>query len=288
MDQATPVTGQAAQWPAQLALRSSHADPQNAIYISPEDTLYLVCWSSVAVTLTANMRILPPDGPINIGLLQFAVSAARSPQVFTLPAGEGFVLGAVLQAFTTNNLRRGQTYCVLMFLRGSITGSGQYTQVLCAGYPTAQTPLFYPLGRVGDSFAGRGNIRSITGTQPALGADISETVPAGAVWQLNSFRIILVTAVTVANRNLVMTIDDGVNVLIEIVDELVATANGSFFYDYACGMPAASLLGTRAYFPLPFPFTLAAGYRIRTVTNGIQAGDQLLAPQYQVEEWIQT
>lgn len=273
---------------SQLVMQYQCVQPANSVFISPEDTLYLITWPSVTVTLQINLRILAPDGQIVITAESYTTSPSRSPQVRTFQLGQGVVLSATINAFNANSLHRGACYAVLLFLRGSITVNPAFTQCLCAGYVTAQKPIFFPYGRVDDSFEGRGNIRSITGTTPAAGADISETVPAGAVWQLNSIRIILVNSVAVANRNMVLTIDDGTNVLIEIVDELVATANGSFFYDYACGMPAASLLGTRAYFPLPIPFTLSSGYRIRTVTNGIQAGDQFSAPQYQVEEWIQT
>lgn len=279
---------QRSQWPAQVALNSSGVDPQNAVYISPEDTLYVVAWSSVAVTLTVNVRILPPSGPINIGLMTVQVAAARSPQVFALPAGEGFVLAAVIQAFTTNNLRRGQCYVDMLFIRGSITGSGQYTQSLLAGYPTAQTPLFYPFGKVGDSFADRGNMRSIVGTTPASGAEISETVPAGAVWRLSLFSFSITTTAAAGSRNPVLVIDDGVNILATLPPNFSPPASTTWNYSYGAGLPSFDVGQPGSIEPLPVDLYLPAGFRIRTVTGTLVAGDQYTSPKYLVEEWIQS
>lgn len=274
---------------SELVLNSTDVDPANAVFISPEDTLYLVVWPSVgAVTITTNLRVLTPEGAINISRYDYVTAGTRSPQVQILPLGQGQVLGVVINAFAANNLRRGQCYVALMFLRGSITSTTQFTQVLCAGYLTSLTPLFYPLGRVDGSMDGVGNSRSVTGTTPGAGAEISETVPAGAAWQLITLTASLTASAVVANRNVHLVIDDGANTLYRSVWSISQTASQNVMYSGSlnAGQPASDTSIVVAL-RLPPQMLLMPGWRIRTLTNGLDVGDQWTAPQYNVQELLQ-
>src|SRR4051794_36291420 len=51
--------------------------------------------------------------------------------------------------------------------------------------------------------------KTVTGPDPAAGAEILVTVPAGKWWLLRALRFTLVTSATVANRRPALTIDDG-------------------------------------------------------------------------------
>lgn len=55
----------------------------------------------------------------------------------------------------------------------------------------------------------------IVGANPAAGAEVSETVPAGETWCLLGVRVTLVTSATVATRQPILTLDDGTNIFFE-------------------------------------------------------------------------
>jgi hypothetical protein len=274
---------------SELVLNATDVDPANAVFISPEDTLYLVVWPSVgSVTITTNLRILTPEGAISIGRYDYVTAGTRSPQVQILPLGQGQVLSVVINAFAANTLRRGQCYVALMFLRGSITSTTQFTQVLCAGYVTSLTPLFYPLGKVDGSMDGVGNLRRIAGTSPGAGVDISETVPTGAMWELVAFTANLVTSATVASRAPILVFDDGTTLFANVRFGVLMPASSNNTCTWAPTFPYDATFPGFSSAPLPPGLILPPGYRIRTVTGNLQASDQWGAPSYLVQEWLQT
>lgn len=134
-----------------------------------------------------------------------------------------------------------------------------------------------------NSFHGR--IRSITGTDPAANAEITETVPDRRRWRFLSFRASLLTDANVASRRVFLVFNDGSTDLI---------------YFPASANQAASLFLTHNFSPTTYSpglviadyiscapsLILPAGFVIKTVTANIQAADNWGAPQLLVEEWI--
>lgn len=181
------------------------------------------------------------------------------------------------------DVRRGEVYvlCNLRF-------SGVEDFPLFCGYVSHARRMSWPPGVFEPMFSGHGLMRSITGTNPAAGAEISETVPTNAVWRLWGLTIPLTTDATVANRRVTLRLDDGTN---------------DFHRYLAHAAQAASLLRTYCAYPIGYatvdigqdtPILLASpppflfqGWRIRTSTISLQAGDDYGAPQLFVEEWIQ-
>lgn len=130
-----------------------------------------------------------------------------------------------------------------------------------------------------------GRIRSITVTDPAADNEILETVPARRRWRLISIRFKLITDANVANRIVTLTIDDGTNNLLTIPSDTAQTASLTRYYHYHL-QPVPQFL-IDAIFSLPLPdLFLAAGFRIQTLTTGLQAGDDFSVIQLLVEEWI--
>ncbi len=130
-----------------------------------------------------------------------------------------------------------------------------------------------------------GRIRSITGTDPAAGAEISETVPDRRRWLLRGIYFTLTTSATVADRLIHLIIDDGTNIIAKIC---VVTAHAAdTAKDYSFANYGSTQLNPVLCFYLPLPlFPLIAGYRIRTSTDLIEGDDDYSAPQLLVEEWI--
>lgn len=130
-----------------------------------------------------------------------------------------------------------------------------------------------------------GRLRSITGTDPAAQAEISETVPDRRRWFIKSIYFALVTDGTVANRRVSLILDDGTNILWKITCSTAHPASCNYTYSFAQIFAAETLSNCSCFHSLPF-LALPAGARIRTSTDELKAGDNFSAPQLLVEEWI--
>lgn len=131
-----------------------------------------------------------------------------------------------------------------------------------------------------------GAIRSVSGRDPAAGAEISITVPAGAVWRVLGLRFELVTDATAADRQVDLLIDDGANTLLRIEPPAVQAASLTRGYNCGPGLPARTVLTSQFLMPLPVDTLLAGEWRIRTVTANLQAADNFGAVYLWVEEWL--
>jgi hypothetical protein len=126
----------------------------------------------------------------------------------------------------------------------------------------------------------RGNVfqRVIETAAPAAGAESITTVPAGKYWRLIGFYTTLTTDATVATRLPSIVIDDGTDILMRINGSGTAgvTAGLTVAYTGYVGQQGLGITGvilTAA--PLPSPdLVLEPGWRIRTLTQNIVAGDQ--------------
>jgi hypothetical protein len=117
------------------------------------------------------------------------------------------------------------------------------------------------------------------GTDPAAGSEVSVTVPAGEQWELEAVRLQLVTSAVVATRRVVLVIDDGAgNILAEIATGFGQTATLTTDYTYThTGYETTGTRFSNIQQGLP-RMLLAAGYRIITVTDGLDPGDNYAPP----------
>ena len=159
--------------------------------------------------------------------------------------------------------------------------------LLIAGYIGDTEPLAWPNGVIRGSNEGRGLIRSITGTNPAAGAEISETVPTGAVWRFIGIQATLVTEAGVASRFPHIRFDDGTTVHSEQGTQNVQSASQTLDYSAITGSWGGQNIGSKQTWPIGDGILMGAGHRVRTNTINILAGDNWGAPQLLVEEWIQ-
>lgn len=132
---------------------------------------------------------------------------------------------------------------------------------------------------------GPGSVQTITGTDPAAGAEISESVPANTEWLLTAFRFALVTDATSGTRQVHLHLDDGTTTFIEL--PATGTQIVSLTRDYnAHGLGGMIVpTGDQIDISLPSGIMLAAGYRLSTSTTDMESGDDFGAPQIQVEAW---
>lgn len=256
------------------------------VYLSNDEHVRLVAYSSAAgVRLALEGRLVAPDGSVNAIRNELAPTSDRLASTVIANAREGWLLHGQVRVLS-GTPKLGQLFARVEVVRGR-TGDVIPLATLAQGYLAELSNLPWPHrfnAALGET---RGYMRSVTGSDPAAGAEVSETVPTGAVWRLVAFRATLVTDATVANRRVNLTIDDGTNTLLLKPPGADQAASLTYIYQADANGAAAALLSTTQALPLPPDLFLRAGFRIRTATNSIQAGDNWAAPQLLVEEWIE-
>lgn len=264
------------------------------IYMTGEESIRLSVLSSLTgQVISLSGRYLPIAGPddnrpprVDVFSLTLAPTSNRVVGFATMKLGECFLLDFQVRVSTGTPLK-GQTYAIVTLGRGD--GSAFFeTSALAAGYVTAAQRLGpTDIGAIGAT-DGAGVPRAILGTVPGAGAEIVETVPTGARWQVQAFAFTITTSAAVANRSPVLTVDDGANVFAEFDSNGVTAASLTSRYVARAGLQNSETKTSANLFEIGLsPLILAAGSRIRTVTGAIQAGDQYTAPRYLVTEWLE-
>jgi hypothetical protein len=257
--------------------------PFGGVYVRADDVLQVQIIAAAIPQLVLQTRILRPDGTVLVSQDLVAGVINRVPFFLSRQLAEGILLSVALVPNTA--VLSSQYGYGSIGLRRQNLGATSLYQVLCAGYFMQACPLSWPGNTVQRPTDGAGIIRSITGTVPAAGADISEVVPANTRWQLLSLFAQLTTAVAVASRQANLQLDDGVNIFYETPNGPIQAASLVWEYNFApCGFAPAVVL-TDVAMHYDNSQILTSGFRIRTDTIAIQAADQWTAPQYLVREW---
>lgn len=253
-----------------------------------EDNLRLVIMNSqagVAVTL-GGRRLGPKDTNPQAFVYTVIPTADRMPSTFDFSFGEGFLLNCSL-IVTAGAPLVGQTYCMLQIIRG-LSGSRLVLGCLLGGYVTAMQHLAYPGSPIESSIAGGGYVRVIGGTQPAHGAEILETVPASARWQIHSFAADFTTSAVVNNRVPDLLCDNGVsNISRNPLGALLTAGNIWRVFWTPGSTPQYSGTTSAVVNTIPIGLKLLAGDRLRTLTANLDVNDQWAQPIYTVEEWLE-
>lgn len=256
-----------------------------ALYVTGEDHLRLTSFNGLAaVELVVEGRFVECAGRLVPFSERHVPNTDRTAASSLYTLGEGWLCNVQVRASVAAPLQ-GQTFVVVELVRGR-TGAIQPLTCVLQGYVTSTHRLAWPGSPIASSVDGAGVLRSITGTDPAAGVEISETVPAGARWRLLSLHTHLVTSATVANREVVFVFDDGATGYAEVPAGASQAATLTRQYSLTRGVQRFAV-ATSDVLSVPAPdILLPAGHRIRTATANLQAGDDFTAPQLLVEEWI--
>jgi hypothetical protein len=251
--------------------------PASSLYVSAEDQLLVNCWNSVAgAVLILRWRIMRADGQIVTDSQNLVLTSARATNTQFFPVCEGFLLGVTV-AVSGATPKRGQTFVQVGLARGT-TSNPEQGALLISDYCTNLAFAGFPGGILRSPLEGPGVLRSITGTVPGAGAEISETVPTNARWAVRSFRYTLTASATVATRNSQLVFDDGTNILLRQQPATNQAAGQVDIYNNVPNHTPVGVGGNDFFAVSPTWPMLAAGSRIRTFTANIQAGDQYTAP----------
>jgi len=245
--------------------------------------LWVARTNGVNVVIRTSYRYLTPDGEIKEG--QFDTPPFSSSFVQLFPLYEGWLLSLAARIITF--AAAGQWGFLQFFVVRATTNvfPTEAHELIWQGYIPANTLNGWPGTPAKEITDGAGTIRSITGTTPAAGAEISETVPANRRWTLLTLRAALTTSAAVANRLPALTLSDGSNIIFAGSAFFTQTASNSVAYSPAPYAVTTTALAGGVALNLILPVGLKAGFKIITNTTGLQAGDQWSAPQYVVQEW---
>lgn len=258
----------------------------HGVYVTGDDFLLITSINTVAsVRLALGGRMVGATGRPHHFADSHVATADRVAATSVMRLGEGW-LQEITLGVTGATPQFGQTFARVDLVRGDGPGrtahgtliQGPLTAVQRRAWPGS--PLEFTLGLPGA-------IRSLTGTDPAAGAEISETVPTGARWRFISLRVSFTTDATVANRTPALAFDDGTNVFAQAAPNVNQAAGATFVHHYlAVGVNHAQT-SLSAQTSTPPNLILPAGFRLRTITGALQVGDNFAAPQYLVEEWLE-
>lgn len=259
-----------------------------ALLVTGEDRLRVVTRNSLAsVVVTLSGRFLPVCGGRPLPFVHTHTPATdRTVGSSDFSLGDGWLLGATVIVSTAAPVI-GQTWVQLQLIRGA-GGATIVLQTLASGYVTASQPVAWPGSPLAGTLEGQGAVRVVTGTNPAAGVEISETVPTGARWLLIGISATFTTDATVANRTPGLILDDGATPLFGASQGVVQSA--SLGLDHAWGAGFGTNNTTLALSnsqSLPEPCAMLAGFRVRTSVLNLQAGDDWSSPVLLIREWLE-
>jgi hypothetical protein len=255
-------------------------------YVTGADNLRIRAFNALAsVVVEVRGRLLRDDGVVVPIERTLTPATDRTASTAVARLADGWLLS--LRVVVTGAAPiRGQTFVVLELVQG-LTGEVTVTRTLLADYVTATYGPAFPGSPIRSPVEGPGALRSITGTDPAAGAEISETVPTGARWRPLAMQFTLVTGITGTAQEVALVVDDGTAVYARVPVGTTQGASLTRRYAFFHSAPR-NTLSQDVTFNAPLPHVvLPAGHRLRTVTNDLGADDDYGAPQLLVEEWLE-
>ena len=253
--------------------RRHFISPPPGLYVTVDDIVLVRGFAQTSTqTVNVSLRMLAPNGEIISVFQPVAIGAnGNVPTLFALRNLEGFILSASVQC---TGVQRGQLFVALLVQRGAGSGDATLGQVFLQGYVSNTDTLGYPQHVPYSGLDGRGQIQLVAVGNPAAGADWVYTVPAGAHQIVRSVSALFTAAVAVANRFPVLTVDNGIAAVVaEVPATAVIVAATAIQLTWA---PGLNQLNVNSVQTMGSPIELRAlgGWRVKTVTSGIQAADQ--------------
>ncbi len=256
-------------------------------YLDGSENLRVRVWNSLAgVTVTVRVRFVNDLSKLNWQEYKLTPTSDRAATSLDFPLGGGIISNVVAFASSGTPVI-GQTFVQVQVVVGSQAAAPVYATVL-QGYVTAGQNLAYPGSIITSSLDGGGYVRFVNGTAPAAGAEISETVPTGARWELISILSLLSCSGVAGNRRPAFIASQSGNpwLRIPLPDNLVAGATK--YTEWCQGLPFATSFDFNVLpQALPAGLPLVAGTQFGTITVNLDPLDQYVLPRYIVREWLE-
>lgn len=263
--------------------------PYNFLFTG-EDHLRITSYNSQpGVIVAVQGRMWHPEHEITAFGHAHVPLSDRSARSELFAMGEGYLLNLSVFA-QSGSPRPGQTFVRVQVIRG-FSGATYVLGTLVQDYITGGQDVAWPGSTIRRSDDGPGYPRTLEGALPALGAQVAETVPTGATWEIVTFAVELTTDATVAGRRPVLQYvdSDGVTPLWRWAanDLITASLQRQVWFAAGCALGQGALTQTAITGALPLHTKLLGGQSIRTATDAMQAGDQYSRPDYIVIERLE-
>ena len=272
---------------APVSFRTQGLQPPSDLYVDANDALFITSYNAASgLRLDVRAILLRTDGVAVPIELRHVPNTDRTSKTDVFPLTQGFLLSCSV-FLGAGSSKRGQTYIQVGVARG-FQSSRVTHRLLLQGYTATTVTQTWPGSAVEHPLDGPGYARDLTGTNPAAGVEISETVPTGARWRLHGIKANLITDATVANRRPILLVAvSSVNVIASQQPQTIAASlNRDVFWSPGLSWETG-IAGIDLVAGLPLNVPLLAGWVISTTTVSLQAGDNWGAPEMIVEEWIE-
>ena len=288
-----PAPADLAKWMAEheeynrlVSFRRHHVLPPTGLYVTVDDVLVLTALSPIyTLQVNVSVRLLTPDGQVIPQYYNFAnMVASGNAYTRIMRLAEGYVLSATLE---TPLMPAGAAFVMLSVKRG--TGSQDATQgdLLVSGSPGVSWQIGYPQSTPVTPSSVVGMTRSFSVANPAAGADFYIGMQAGTSTMPISVTANFATSAAVGNRIPALVLTDGPgNVLFSGVCVLAQAASLTWTYTWSAQPVTPPTGGTQNQGPLPPGMRIPSGGFIKSVTAGIQAGDQWSAIQMTITQYV--
>lgn len=254
--------------------------------VTGEDNLRVEGWNVKAgCTLLVSWRFAELSGDIHAYERTVVLTDDRVRSRVDIPLGVGYIVNLAVFAANASPII-GQTFTSIKLIRG-LGGATVVLGLLVQGYVTSQQGLGWPGSPIMSSIEGRGSIRRVTGTDPAAGVEITESVPTGARWRVETMNFVLVTSAAGSPRFLLVIADDGALITLQHRASQSHPISTSANYTVSASGYASLVTANNIPVAIPPDLLLFGGYRLRTATSGLDSGDNFGAPQFLVEEWLE-
>jgi hypothetical protein len=252
---------------------SCEIDPPIANYVTVDDVWILgAATYFVSQSVTAQLRIMRPNGEVKSVQLQLKVTANSSITTMVQNELEGYLLSAAITPVASQS-PADFTYVWLGIQRNGSGRSNFYRQLI-GDYVNSNFGPSWPDREARRPTDLAGALIEQTVANPAAGADWSFAMLGVTRATFCTVFAQLVTSANVATRTAALQITDGANVLAIVDSTTTQVASLTTQYTGYCSSPLGGTGGTHAYWPLPAPLILRPGWTIGSLTNNIQAGDQ--------------
>lgn len=255
-------------------------------YTSGEDNLRVTSYNSAAgVALKINGRLLDSSGKANADSWDHAPNTDRTAKTSDIPLSGSTLLNICVFASAGAPLL-GQTFVIVQLIRGLGAGALVLGTIL-QGYVTGPLAIGWPGSPLQNTADIAGYTRTIAGTTPAAGAEISEIVPAGAIWELTALNFTLLTGGAGAARTVRLVATVAAAIAISAPPAVAQNVATTFTYAWANNLMSQSIAygaGSLVTAPIPQGVLLPAGATIGTSTANLAAPDQFSSVSYNVRE----
>lgn len=242
--------------------------------------------SLTGVRVAVHYRYWTPTGGIQANTQFHTPHSDRTIARSDFQLGAGALLNLTVFA-DAGSPHIGQTFVRIQIVRG-LSGATIVLGTLLQGYVTGSQDLGWPGSPIQSSIEGGGVLRAVTGTQPAAGQIISETVPTGARWELLAIAADLTTSAVAGDRRPRLHVTRAAGRVAASPQAGVQPPSKTQTHYWETGVPLAVELTDNANVAgLPVPTLLLAGESIQVFVDTLAASDQWSAPRLSVREWLE-